>query len=49
MVLIKKIVLNLNPRSDSLKSLALFLNSGSKINFKVDYDFSTNEAWGTSV
>ena len=40
-------LLNSNPISDSLKNLGIFLNSRSKVNFNVNYDFSTNE--GTSV
>ena len=32
-----------------LESLGISVNSRSKINFKVNYDFSTNEAWGTRV
>ena len=34
----------LNPTSASLKSLDISTNSRSKFNFKVKYDFSTNEA-----
>ena len=33
-------LLNLNPSA----SLDIFLHSRSKVNFKVKYDFSTNEA-----
>ena len=44
MFLIKKILRNSNPMSSSLKSLGIFLHSRSKVNFKVKYDFSTNEA-----
>ena len=33
-----------NPMSISLKSLVIFLNSRSKVNFKAKEDFSTNEA-----
>ena len=49
MVLIDSFVINLNPISASLKSLGILVNSRAKINFKVNYDFSTSEAWGTSV
>ena len=49
MVIIDFFVLNLNPISASLKSLSIFVNSRTKVNFKINYDFSTNEAWGTSV
>ena len=37
-------LLNSNPTSASLKKLDIFLNSRSKFNFKVKYDFLTNEA-----
>ena len=49
MILIDFFMLNSNPISASLKSLGIFVSSRSKVNFKVNYDFSTNEAWGTSV
>ena len=35
---------NSNPMSASLKNSGIFLHSRSKVNFKVKYDFSTNEA-----
>ena len=44
MFLIDFFVLNLNPMSASLKSLSIFVYSRSKVNFKVKYVFSTNEA-----
>ena len=44
MFLIDFFVLNSNPMSASLKSLSIFVDSRSKVNFKVKYDFSTNEA-----
>ena len=37
-------LLKSNPMSASLKSLGIFLNSRSKVNFNVKYDFSTNGA-----
>ena len=44
MFLIDFFVLNLNPMSASLKSLSIFVDSRSKVNLKVKYDFSRNEA-----
>ena len=44
MCLIDFFLLNSNPTSASLKILDSFLNSRSKFNYKVKYDFSTNEA-----
>ena len=44
MVVIDCFVRNLNP-----KKMDIFVNAWSKVNFKVNYDFSTDEAWGTSV
>ena len=35
-------MLNLNPISANFKNLGIFVNSSSKINFKVNYDFLTN-------
>ena len=37
-------VLSSNPTSASLKSLSIFVDSRSKVNLKVKYDFSRNEA-----
>ena len=37
-------VLNLNPMSANLKSLRIFVDSRSKVNLNVKYDFSRNEA-----
>ena len=37
-------MLNLNPMSASLKSLSILVDSRSKVNLKVKYDFSRNEA-----
>ena len=37
-------MLNSNPMSASLKSLSIFVDSRSKVNLKVKYDFSRNEA-----
>ena len=42
--LIDFFVLNSNPMSASLKSLSIFVDSRSKVNLKVKYDFSRNEA-----
>ena len=42
-------MLNSNPISASLESLSFFVDSGSKVNLKVKYDFLRNEAVGTSV
>ena len=42
-------VMNSNPINASLKSSGIFVNSRSKVNFKVSYDFSSNAAWGASV
>ena len=44
MFLIDLFVLNSNPISASLKSLCIFVDSRSKANLKVKYDFSRNEA-----
>ena len=44
MFLIDFFVLNSNPMSASLKSLSIFVDSRSKVNLKVKYDFSKNEA-----
>ena len=44
MFLIDLLVLNSNPMSASLESLSIFVYSRSKVNFKVKYFFSTNEA-----
>ena len=44
MFLMYVFLLNLNPMSARLKSLDIFFNSRSKVNFKVKYDFSTNDA-----
>ena len=49
MFLIDFFVLNSNPMSANLKNLSIFVYSRSKVNFEVKYDFSTNEALGTSV
>ena len=37
-------VLNLNPMNASLKNLSIFVDSSSKVNLKVKYDFSRNKA-----
>ena len=44
MFLIEFFLLNSNPMSASLKYSGIFFNSRSKVNFKVKYDLSTNEA-----
>ena len=44
MFLIDFFVLNSNPMSASLKSLSILVYSRSKVNFKVKYAFSSNEA-----
>ena len=44
MFLIDFFVLNLNPMSASLKSLSIFVDSRSKVNLKVKYDFLRNKA-----
>ena len=49
MLLIDFFVLNSNPMSASLKSLRIFVYSRSKVNFKVKYAFSTNEAMSTTL
>ena len=42
--LIDFFVLNSNPMCASLKNLSIFVDSKSKVNLKVKYDFSRNEA-----
>ena len=44
MFLIDVFPLSSNTMSASLKKIGIFLNWRSKVNFKVKYDFSTNEA-----
>ena len=44
MFLIAYFVLNSNPMSASLRGLSIFVDSRSKVNLKVKYDFSRNEA-----
>ena len=44
MFLIDFFVLNSNPMSASFKSLSIFVDSRSKVNIKVKYDFLRNEA-----
>ena len=44
MFLIDFFVLNLNPMSAILKSLSIYVDSRSKVNLKVKYDFWKNEA-----
>ena len=48
MYLIDFFVPNSNTMSASLESLSIFVYSRSKVNFKIKYDFSTNEL-GTIV
>ena len=43
-ILIDFFLLNSNPMSAILKYSGIFFNSRSKVNFKVKYDLSTNEA-----
>ena len=49
MFLIDFFLLISNPMSASLKSLSIFVDSRSKVNLKVKYDFSRNEASRNSV
>ena len=44
MFIINFFVLNSHPMSVSLKNLSIFVDSRSKVNLKVKYDFSVNEA-----
>ena len=44
MFLVDSFVLNSNPMSASLKSLNIFVDTRSKVNLKVKYDFSRNVA-----
>ena len=49
MFLIDVFVLNSNPMSASLEKLSIFVNSSSKVNLKVKYDFFLNEARNTII
>ena len=49
MFLIDFFVLNLNPMSASLKKLSIFVDSKSKVNLKVKYNFFQEMELGTSA